>query len=172
MARYGTRVVSQTAQLAGAPSGTTVNGYIGYWGASANTGFRLRRCKVGVRTTNAAPPTSQQLEVAIFRQTVAPAGTGLATAIPGEAFEVWTVADPTAGVITTTAATIGTTGPTINTNPLDGIAANTQGYEDVPWEFMEEIVCNKATANGIAFVNIGQTLPANHFIVLSIEIEV
>ena len=172
MARYGTRVVSQTAQLAGANSGTTVNGYIGYWGASANTGFRLRRLKVGVRTTNAAPPTSQQFEVGVFRQTVAPAGTGLASAQLGEAFEIWTVADPTVGAIVTTATTIGTTAPTVNTNPLAAVAANTQGYEDVPWEFMEEIVCNKGTANGIAFVNIGQTLPANHFIVLDIEIEV
>ncbi len=172
MARYGTRVVSQTAQLAGAPSGLTVNGYIGYWGASATAGFRLRRVKVGVRTTTASVPISQQLEVAVFRQTVAPAGTGLVAAQLGEAFEIWTPADPTVGAIVTNATAIGTTGPTINANPLAAVTANTQGYEDVPWEFMEEIVCNKGTANGIAFVNIGQTLPAAHFIVLDIEVEV
>lgn len=171
MARYGTSVVSQTAQIAGVPSGTTVNGYIGYWGASANTGFRLRRVKLGVRA-GASVPTSQQMTIQLFRQTVAPSGTGLAAAVPGESMEIWTVADPTAGFIATTAITIGTTGPTINTNPIVTATFNTQSAYDIPIELLEELVCNKGTANGVAFVNIGNALPAAHLFTIDVEIEV
>lgn len=172
MARYSTSVVSQTAQLSGVNSTTTVNGYIGYWGASASAGFRLRRLKIGVLTTTAVVPTSQQFSVGIYRQTVAPAGTGLASAVLGQALEIWTPTDPTVGLIVTTATTIGTTGPTLAANPLDTIPANTQSYMDVPYDYIEEMVCNTGTANGIAFVNIGNTLPAGHFIKLTATIEV
>ena len=106
MARYSTQGVSQTTQLAGVNSTTTVNGYIGYWGGSATAGFRLRRLKLGVRTTTAVVPTSQQISVAIYRQTVAPAGTGLAAAVLGQPLETWTPqTDPTTGLIVTTAIT-------------------------------------------------------------------
>jgi hypothetical protein len=172
MARYGTTVLSQTAMPAGAPSGTTVNGYIGYWGASATAGFRLRRMQIGV-IAGASVPTSQQVSIGVYRQTVAPSGTGLAAAILGIPFEIWTPqTDPTVGVITTTAGTIGTTGPTIGANALTTIAFNTQNTLDLPYEFMEEMVCNLGTANGFAFVNIGNALPTAHFFRLSFEIEV
>lgn len=172
MARYGTRIQSQAAQLAGVNATTTVNGYIGYWGASATAGFRLRRVKLGV-IAGASVPTSQQISVGIYRQTVAPAGTGLAAAILGQPFETWTLqTDPTVGMISTTATTIGTTGPTLAAQPLDVITLNTQSTTDTPWEFMEEIICPLGTANGIAFVNLGNTLPASHIINISAEIEV
>jgi hypothetical protein len=173
MARYSTTVVSQTTQLAAVPSGTTVNGYIGYWGASATAGFRLRRLKIGVMTTTGVVPTSQQIRLGIYRQTVAPAGTGLAAAVLGQPLEIHTPqTDPTVGMIVTTATTIGTTGPTIAANPIDTIEFNTQSYIDVPYDYIEELTCNLGTANGIAFVNLGNTLPTNHFVVLTPTIEV
>jgi hypothetical protein len=173
MARYATTVVSQTTQLAGVNATTTVNGYIGYVGASATAGYRLRRISVGVRTTSATVPTSQQISVAMYRQTVAPAGTGLAAAVLGQPLETHTLqTDPTVGTIVTTATTIGTTGPTLAANPLHTVTFNSQSTVDFPLEFLEELVCPIGTANGIAFVNIGNTLPTGHFIVLSIEYEV
>lgn len=172
MARYSVSIVSQTAQLAGVNATTTVNGYIGYWGASASAGFRLRRVTLGMRTTSASVPTSQQYSIALYRQTVAPAGTGLASAVLGQALETWTPTDPTVGMIATTATTIGTTGPTLASQPIKTLTLNTQTGWDYPFEFTEELVVGTGTANGIAFVNIGQTLPANHFAVIDVEIEV
>lgn len=173
MARYSTVGVSQTAQLAGVNSTTTVNGYIGYWGGAAAAGFRLRRLKVGVMTTSAVVPTSQQIRLGIYRQTVAPAGTGLAAAVLGQPLETWTPqTDPTTGLIVTTATTIGTTGPTLAANPIDTITFNSQSYVDVPWDYIEEMTCAIGTANGLAFVNLGNTLPAGHFIELTPTIEV
>ena len=173
MARYSTQGVSQTTQLAGVNSTTTVNGYIGYWGGSATAGFRLRRLKLGVRTTTAVVPTSQQISVAIYRQTVAPAGTGLAAAVLGQPLETWTPqTDPTVGLIVTTATTIGTTGPTLAANPIDTLTFNSQSYLDVPYDYIEEMVSAIGTANGLAFVNIGNTLPAGHFITITPTIEV
>lgn len=172
MARYSTSMVSQTAQLSGLPSGTTVNGYIGYLGAGSTAGFRLRRVTLGVRTTSASVPTSQQYTVEIHRQTVAPAGTGLQTAAAGVALELWTPTDPTAGLISTTATTIGTTGPTVSTGIIKSLTLNTQSAIDYPWEFTEELICTSGTANGLAFVNIGNTLPAGHLITVDCEWEV
>jgi hypothetical protein len=84
MARYGASILSQAAQLAGVNATTTVNGYMGYWGASATAGFRLRRLQLGV-IAGASVPTSQQISVGVYRQTVAPAGTGIAAAVLGSA---------------------------------------------------------------------------------------
>lgn len=172
MARYAASVESQAAQLAGVNSTTTVNGYIGYWGGSATSGFRLRRVVLGVRA-GASVPTSQQLTIAIYRQTVAPAGTGLAAAVLGQPLETHTPqTDPTTGIIVTTATAIGTTGPTLAANPLHKFTFNTQSGWDVPFELLEELVCAIGTANGLAFVNIGNTLPASHLVTISCEIEV
>lgn len=171
MARYAAGSVSQTAQLAGMPSGTTVNGYLGYLGASATAGYRLRRCFWGVRA-GASVPTSQQVTLEIHRQTVAPAGTGLAAAVVGQALETWTPVDPTAGLIMTTATTIGTTGPTVTATALYVHTFNTQTGWDIPVELLEELVCAIGTANGLAFVNIGNALPAAHLYTISLEWEV
>jgi hypothetical protein len=174
MARYSASVSSQTAQLTGVPVTTTVNGYIGYWGGSATSGFRLRRLKIGMLTTAAAVPTSQQYAIAIHKQTVAPSGTGLAAAVLGQALETYTPqTDPTTGIIVTTAATIGTTGPTIAAVPIDTIPLNSQSYVDVPWDYIEEVTCAIGTANGIAFVLMGGSpLPTNHFARITPTIEV
>jgi hypothetical protein len=172
MARYRTSISSQTTMLSGAPSGTTVNGYIGYWGGSATSGYRLRRLFVGLRA-GASVPTSQQVSVQLHRQTVAPAGTGLAAAVLGQPMETWTPqTDPTVGMIATTATTIGTTGPTISATALANLTFNSQNTIDMPMEFLEELVCAIGTANGIAFVNSAATLPPSHFITIDAEIEV
>lgn len=173
MARYSTTGVSQTAQLAGVPATTTVNGYVGYWGGSATSGYRLRRLKLGVMTTTGVVPTSQQIRLGIYRQTVAPSGTGLAATVLGQALEAWTPqTDPTVGLIVTTAATIGTTGPTIAANPIDTVTFNSQSFLDVPYDYIEEMVVAIGAANGLALVNLGNTLPAGHFITITPTIEV
>lgn len=173
MARYSTSIVSQTAQLAGVNATTTVNGYMGYWGGSATSGFRIRRIKVGMRSTTAVVPISQQYSVGVFRQTVAPAGTGIAAAKLGQPLETWTPqTDPTAGLFAITATTIGTTGPTLAANEIDMLTFNSQSFGDVPYDYIEELTCAIGTANGFGFVNIGQTLPAGMFIVLTVTIEV
>jgi hypothetical protein len=172
MARYGATLLSQAAQLAGVNATTTVNGYLGYWGASATAGYRLRRLQLGV-IAGASVPTSQQISVGVYRQTVAPAGTGLAAAVLGQPYETWTLqTDPTVGIIATTATTIGTTGPTLAANPIAVIPFNTQSTLDLPYEFIEELICPIGTANGFAFVNIGNILPSAHSIRLNVEIEV
>jgi hypothetical protein len=137
-----------------------------------DAGYRLRRLTLGVRTTTASVPTSQQYTVELHRQTVAPAGTGLAAAVVGQALETWVPADPTVGLIATTATTIGTTGPTLTAVPIKTLTLNTQTGWDYPFEFLEELVCGTGTANGIAFVNIGNTLPAGHLITVDCEWEV
>lgn len=172
MARYGATLLSQAAQLSGVNATTTVNGYLGYWGASATAGFRLRRLQLGC-IAGGTVPTSQQISVGVYRQTVAPAGTGLAAAVLGQPMETHTPqTDPTTGLIVTTATTIGTTGPTLATNPIKKLVFNSQNSWDYPFEFMDELVCPIGTANGIAFVNLNNTLPALSVVVLDIEIEV
>lgn len=172
MARYSATILSQAAQLAGVNATTTVNGYMGSWVGSSTCGFRLRRLQLGV-IAGASVPTSQQVSVGIYRQTVTPSGTGVSAAVAGQPYETHTLqTDPTGGLIAITATTIGTTGPTLAANPLAVIPFNTQSTVDLPYEFMEEIVSAIGAANGIGFVNIGNTLPASHQIRLTAEIEV
>jgi hypothetical protein len=172
MARYGATILSQAAQLSGVNATTTVNGYMGYWGGSATSGFRLRRLQLGV-IAGSGVPTSQQITVGIYRQTVAPAGTGIAAAVLGQPFETHTPqTDPTAGIFAITATTIGTTGPTLAANPILTPTFNSQSTLDIPYEFLEELVSPIGTANGFAFVNLAATLPASHQIRLTAEIEV
>src|SRR6266704_2563181 len=140
MARYNASIVSLANQLSGVNATTTVNGYMGYWGGSATSGFRLRRVNLGL-VAGAGVPTSQQVKAGIFRQTVAPAGTGIAAAVLGQPMETWTPqTDPTAGLFAITATTIGTTGPTLAANPIKTLTFNSQNSIDAPYEFMEELV--------------------------------
>lgn len=173
MARYAASIESQATQLSGVNSTTTVNGYLGYWGGSATSGFKIRRMLLGCRTTTAVVPTSQQLVVGVYRQTVAPAGTGIAAAVLGQPMETITPqTDPTSGIFAITATTIGTTGPTLAANPIKRFTFNSQNSWDVPFELLEELQCAIGTANGLAFVNLNNTLPTNHIITLDAEIEV
>lgn len=173
MARYAATIESQATQLSGVNSTTTVNGYMGYWGGSAASGFKIRRLTLGCRTTTGVVPTSQQLGVGIYRQTVAPAGTGLVAAVLGIPLEGYTPqTDPTTGIIALSATTIGTTGPTLGANPAYRATFNSQNSWDMPFELLEELTCPIGTANGLAFVNLYNTLPTNHIITLGVEIEV
>lgn len=170
MGRFKAAVESQAAQLAGVPATTTFNGYFAAVAAGASANFKLRRVMLGVRAGGSVP-TSQQFTIAAYRQTVRVSGTGFST-VTGQNMDPRGAATAITGVDITTAATAGTTGPTIGANPLSRWTLNTQSTLDVPYEFLEELVCDQGTANGIAFVNIGNTLPAGHFIKLSVEIEV
>jgi hypothetical protein len=169
MARFGAAVESQVAQLAGTPSGTTFNGYFAAIVAGASQNFKLRRVKIGVRA-GASVPTSQQMTVAIYRQTVRAAGTGFSTVVDLN-LDPRGAASQITGVDITTAAAAGTTGPTIGANPLAKFSFNTQAGLDLPWEMLEELMCDQGTANGLAFVNIGNALPASHLFTLDIEDE-
>jgi hypothetical protein len=169
MSRYGAAVESQAAQPAGTPSGTTFNGYFAAVVAGSAADFRLRRLKVGVRAGGSVP-TSQQMTVAIFRQTVRVVGTGFST-VTGLNLDSNGAATAITGVDITTAATAGTTGPTIGANAIDKFTFNTQQGLDFPWELMEELWAPTGTANGLAFVNIGNALPASHLFTLGLEWE-
>ena len=169
MSRYGFAVESQTAQAAGTPSGTTFNGYFMAVVAGSAADFRVRRLKVGVRA-GASVPTSQQMTIGIYRQTVRVVGTGFST-VTGLNLDPNGAATAITGVDITTATTAGTTGPTIGANPIDKFSFNTQQGLDFPWELMEELWCAAGTANGIALVNIGNALPASHLFTVGGEWE-
>jgi len=169
MGRFVAAVESQAAQLAGAPSGTTFNGYFAAVVAGSSANFKLRRVILGVRA-GASVPTSQQMTVAVYRQTVRVVGTGFST-VAGLALDPRGAATAITGIDVTTATSAGTTGPTIGANPLARLSFNTQSAMDVPMELLEEWICDQGTANGIAFVNLGNALPASHLFTLSCEWE-
>lgn len=171
MARFTVTGESQTGQLAGTPSGTTFNGYFAALVAGASQNFRLRRVNLGVRLNSGTVPTSQQFTVRMYRQTVRVVGTGFSTTVDGN-LDPRGAASQITGLDVTTAATAGTTGPTIGANPIGPtITANVQQFVDVPIDLIEEFFCDQGTANGIAFVNIGAALPAGHLFVLMCEDE-
>lgn len=169
MGRFKTTGESQAAQLAGLPSGTTLNGYFAALVAGAAADYLLRRIFIGVRA-GASVPTSQQMTVAAYRQTVRIAGTGFGTQTPLN-MNPRGAASAITGLDVTTAATAGTTGPTLGANPMAKWSFNTQTGLDIPWEFLEEFRCDQGTANGIALVNIGNALPASHLFTIDLEHE-
>lgn len=169
MARFAQSAESQAAQPAGTPSGTTFNGYFAAVMAGSSANFKLRRVLLGVRA-GASVPTSQQMTVALYRQTVAVVGTGW-TLTAGTALDPRSAASAIGGLGITTAASAGTTGPTIGSNALHKFTFNTQSMLDIPAELLEEWICDQGTANGLAFVNIGNALPASHLFTISVEWE-
>jgi hypothetical protein len=170
MARFTVTGESQAGQLQGTPSGTTFNGYFAALVAGASQNYKLRRVNLGVRNSSGVP-TSQQFTVRMYRQTVRVVGTGFTTTVDGN-MDPRGAASQITGLDVTTAATAGTTGPTIGASPIGPtITANTQSFEDVPIDLIEELICDQGTANGIAFVNIGQALPSGHLFVLMVEDE-
>lgn len=165
MGRFAARFESQAAQAAGTPSGTTFNGYFAAVVAGASANFKLRRIKIGTRGPSGSI-TSQQNSVSIYRQTVRAAGTGFATTV-GQNLDQRGAASVITGVDVTTASAAGTTGPTIGANALEELSFNTQTSWDVPWDYVEDFVCDQGTANGLALVNIGNALPANTLFVVT-----
>lgn len=166
MSLYSASAESQTAQLAGAPSGTTFNGYFAALVAGASANFKLRRLVIGIRAGTGAP-TSQQVTVGIYRQTVRVVGTGFST-ITGSALDQRGAASSITGLDYTTGTTAGTTGPTIAATPLYRFTFNTQTGVDLPFDGPDEdVVIDQGTANGLAFVNLGNALPASHLFTIT-----
>lgn len=169
MARFACAVESQSAQLAGAPSGTTFNGYFAAIVAGAANGFVLRRLFIGVRA-GASVPTSQQMTIGLYRQTVRVAGTGFSTKT-GVNCELYTTTSGITGIDVTTATAAGTTGPTIGGTALHEWSFNTQSGLDIPAELLEQWQVLLGTANGLALVNLGNALPTSHLYTVSAEWE-
>jgi hypothetical protein len=169
MARFAVAIESQTAQAAAVPSGTTFNGYFAAVVAGSANGFVLRRLFIGVRA-GASVPTSQQMTIGLYRQTVRVVGTGFSTRT-GINTELYTTATGISGIDYTTATTAGTTGPTIGSNPLHEWSFNTQSGLDVPAELLEQWQVLLGTANGLALVNLGNALPTSHLFTVSAEWE-
>jgi len=49
--------------------------------------------------------------------------------------------------------------------------ARTEGMIGAVGELLEELICDQATANGIAFVNLGNALPSAHLYTIDVEWE-
>jgi hypothetical protein len=169
MGRFRMTAESQTAQLAGVPVTTTFNGYFATVMAGSAANFKLRRLFIGVRA-GASVPTSQQMSIRAYRQTVAVVGTGF-TLTAGVNKDPRGAATAIGGLGITTAASAGTTGPTIGANALDEWSFNTQIGLDIPYEFLDEFICDQGTANGIALVNFGNALPASHLFTVAADWE-
>lgn len=155
MARYNAQIESAAA--------LAVDTGFAWLMAPAGSGCKLRRVTLGVATTTAVVPTSQQIVVGINR--VSTAGT-----------------TPTAGNTpnkldpnSATAAMVWDSGfvtpPTLGTSDAYRIAFNSQSGADLPWELLEEFIVAAGTANGLVFINRDNAVPAGHKIVLSAEWE-
>lgn len=165
MARFLTTVESATALPASAPSGATANQLFGNLVAGANSGYKLRRVTIGVRA-GATVPTSQQLTVAMVRTTAR--GTATATNVPKAMDPNSLQTSSITGIDTAWSAV-----PTATwTAPyLYEISFNSQSGADLPFEVTEELICQVGTANGLAFINVGNALPAGHLLTLTVETE-
>lgn len=165
MSRFVTTVESSAALITGAPSGGTANGLFANLVASATTGFKIRRVRVGVRAGVGAP-TSQQLTIGIVRTTAR--GTATATNTPGPL-------DPNSAVAGITGLdTAWSAVPTAASWAypyFDSITFNSQSGVDLPWELLEEWVVAKGAGNGLALINVGNALPTAHLYTVSIEHE-
>lgn len=168
MSRYSGQFVSQTAVLSGVNATTTANGYLGAWVAGASANFKIRRLQFGV-IAGASVPTSQQVSIGVYRQSVRAVTAGL-TNLAGLPLDPRGAASATSGLDIVTATTLGT-GPTLAANPLVRVTFNTQSMLDLPYELLEELICDQGTANGLAFVNLGNGLPASHQYVVTVEVE-
>jgi hypothetical protein len=168
VARYFASVESQAAQPAGLPVTLTFNGYFAALPAGASANYKLRRIVLGVRAT---APTSQNLTVALYRQTVRVAGTGFSTAAGVNLDPRGPTTPQSPGLDVTTAAAAGTTGPTLSANRIMPITFNALAGVDMPIDYMEELFCDQGNANALAFVNIGAALPASHLFTLGLEWE-
>lgn len=169
MGRFLGAVESQLAQPAGLPAGTTFNGYFAALVAGSAANYKLRRGFIGVRA-GASAPNSQNMTIAVYRQTVRVVGTGFSTVVMGN-MDPRGAASAITGIDITTAAAAGTTGPTLGASPFWKKSFNTQQGLDIPNDVFEEFICDQGTANGLAFVNIGNALPTGHLFTLEIEEE-
>jgi hypothetical protein len=166
MARYNATVESSTALVATAPSGGSANALFASLVVSSTAGYKVRRITLGVRA-GATVPTSQQLTVAMVRTTARGTAT---TTTAGNKLDPNSAASQITGLDVAWSAV-----PTATwTAPyLFEVSFNSQSGVDLPFELLEELIAAAAAsnANGIAFINVGNTLPAAHLYTLAIEWE-
>lgn len=166
MARYLMTAESAAAINATAPTGGTANQLFAAVPVSTTLNYRLRRITLGVRA-GATTPTSQQVTVGLVRTTAR--GTATTTnAIRGLDQPGATAGCPGCDVAWSTVPTATWTAPY-----LYEVSFNTQSAADLPFELLEEflVVAAASNANGLAFINVGNALPASHLYTLSVEIE-
>ncbi|MCT9932444.1 hypothetical protein N5079_19775 [Planotetraspora sp. A-T 1434] len=154
MARYAAQVESSAA--------LAVDTGFAWLMASANNGFKLRRATLGC-VAGATTPTSQQLVVGINRVTSA-GTTPTAGMTPGKL-------DPNSAAAGAVWNTGYSSPPTNSSSDQFRIPFNSQSGVDLPWELLEEFAVALGTANGLAFINRDNALPASHKYVLSVEWE-
>jgi hypothetical protein len=154
MARF-----TQTVESAAAIAADTVFASL-VAGAAAN--YKLRRAILGCRA-GAAVPTSQQLQVEVFRATAR--GT-VTTTKAGLALDPRSAASAITGL-----DVVWSVVPTLAADPLHRLTFNSQSGMDVPAELLEEWICDQGTANGLAFRNADNALPASHLYTLTVEWE-
>lgn len=165
MARFMSTVESVAAINASAPSGATANQLFGNLVSGANAGFKLRRLTIGVRAGVGAP-TSQQLTVALVRTTAR--GTATVTNAP-KALDPNSLQTSSITGMDTTWTTVPTA--TWTAPYLYEVSFNSQSGVDLPFELLEELIVPVGTANGLAFINVGNALPTAHVYTLSCETE-
>jgi len=155
MARYNSQLLSAAAVAA-----DTAFGYFGYVATVA----RLRRVTLGVSTTTAVVPTSQQVRVG-FNVTTGAVVTPTNTTT--------NKLDPSSAANAVSLASTFATPPTLAATAADAftVSFNSQSGADLPWELLEEWRIGGSTSLGIAFVNRLVALPAGHQISLSVEWE-
>lgn len=151
MSRFQAQVVASTP-------GANTN-FLG-WFSSANNGGKLRRVTLGT-IAGATTPTSQQLQIGVFRATVAFTGTAYTP----------TVLDPNSAAAGCTIVTGTLAAGTLAATASWLIPFNTQSSVDLPWELLEEWVITKGVNNGLVFQNMTNAVPSGHNIVASIEWE-
>jgi|SRR6516165_2029470 hypothetical protein len=165
MARYQATVESVAALSGVAPvSAGATNGLFGNLTAGANAGYKLRRITLGVRA-GASVPTSQQLTVAVVRTTVK--GTSTNTNAGNRM-------DPNSNSTSQAALdTAWTAAPTATyaVPYLFEVSFNSQSGVDLPFELLEEWIVPVGTANGLAFFNVANALPASHLYTMALEWE-
>jgi hypothetical protein len=155
MARYNAQLLSSAAIAA-----DTAFGWFGYVATVA----KLRRVTLGVSTTTAVVPTSQQVRVGFNVTTGAAATATNATT---------NKLDSGSGANAVSLVSAWTTPPTLGATAADAfsVSFNTQSGADLPWELLEEWRIGGSTSLGIAFVNRLVALPSGHQISLSVEWE-
>lgn len=154
MSRFAVQVKSSAA--------LAVDTGFGWLMSSATNGYKLRRVTLGV-VAGATTPTSQQVTVGINRVTTA-GTTPAAGMTPGKL-------DPNSAAAGSVWNTGYATPPTNTANDQFRMSFNSQSGADMPWELLEEFAVTLGTANGIAFINRDNALPASHAYTLSVEFE-
>jgi len=165
VARYVTTVESAAALPASAPTGSTANQLFANLCASASSGYKPRRITVGVRA-GASAPTSQQLTIGAVRTTAR--GTATTTNTPQPL-------DPNGPASAITGLDVAWSAvPTVASWAAPYLlewSFNSQSGLDLPYELLEELFVTKGAGNGLAFINIGNQMPANHIYTVTFEHE-